>query len=174
MKKIISLALLCSASLGLAELPKFVVGAGVSNFHQSEAGIDINIPVGYVSAGCEVALPNNDQFVIVPELRLGTGITSDDVYTQGYTVDTEITQFYSLNLRAQYEFTEKAYIFGNVAYTYSEAEASLYGYAASADSWDLGAGAGIGYNITEQVSAEVNAEFYDGTTLMGGAVRFTF
>ena len=130
---------------------------------------DINLGVLYGSLGYEIKPTQNDSFLLVPELRVGTGVTDDTIVG----VDVEVETFVSVSLRAELH-QGSAYFFVNPTYTSIKFEASAGGASASSTADEFGVGVGLGYNFTETASAEIYAEFYDDVTFYGIGARFRF
>ncbi len=169
MKKTV-LILLASAG---ASFGQFVAGfgyAGIDADTQS-AGLpdDVTLGVLYASFGYEIKPAQNDNVRIVPELRVGTGVSDDTILGADISVET----FVSVSLRAELH-QESTYVFVNPTFTSIDFEASGPGGTASATGEEFGVGVGVGYNFTETASAELYAEFYDGVTFYGVGGRFRF
>ena len=142
----------------------------------------------------EIDLPN-EQASLVPEIRIGTGIagdTIDNAYlgsTQTSTgnqpvyadMEFSVNTYMSFLLNAKYDWG-KVYGLANINATYMdlEASASALGVATtvSESDWMLGAGLGLGIELTEKAAIEFNTEIYsvsDSIALSAGAgVKFTF
>ena len=115
----------------------------------------------------------------MPELRIGTGVSDDEVDFDGsgdiiYRVDVEIKTFTALSLRGQYDISDSVSVFVQPVYANLDVEASGFGRSASDDEWDFGVGAGLIARANEQYSFEVSYERFDETDVISAGVRYHF
>ncbi|WP_371187289.1 outer membrane protein [Thalassotalea maritima] len=183
------------AGTSFASSANWVAGAGYMSFSDSEDGIDINLNAVIGSVGYKYLI--NDNFSIVPELRLGFGLGDDTFtfYEYDYVVDaegdivagepinsfivkTELERFFALSLRAEYDLKNGVYLFAVPSYANAKFKASASfmdeSFSASEDSWEFGLGAGAGYKFTDTVAAELSYEQYDGTDILNANIKFSF
>ncbi|WP_199608934.1 outer membrane beta-barrel protein [Flocculibacter collagenilyticus] len=124
---------------------------------------DINMSLLAATLGYKFSVAEN--FYLIPELRLGTGISDDSLRVLGENVDLEIDSVKSAALKAQYEFSNNIYIFGS--YTHASLELSatstsgFSSYSFTEEGSDSGFGVGAGYNFSEDFALEVSLESYD-------------
>ena len=185
-------ALMVTTALSSAELS---FGGGITQYFEDTELIGaVDLSVVYGSISYEIDLPN-EQASLVPEIRIGTGIagdTIDNAYlgsTQTSTgnqpvyadMEFSVNTYMSFLLNAKYDWG-KVYGLANINATYMdlEASASALGVATtvSESDWMLGAGLGLGIELTEKAAIEFNTEIYsvsDSIALSAGAgVKFTF
>ncbi|WP_181405213.1 outer membrane beta-barrel protein [Aestuariibacter sp. GS-14] len=150
--------------------------AGLSylNLSDSEEGLDISLGgiVGHVSYDYVVS----DQLTIMPELRLGVGITDDTVRVFYTDVKIDLDMFTALSVRAQYELTDQFYVFANPSYAYAKIGYTIEEYSESDSDgdWEFGIGGGMGYQVSESTSLELRYESYSGTDVLSLGVSVGF
>lgn len=146
------------------------------NLSDEDDGLDISLGGIVGSLGYKIKSGNN--FYLIPEVRVGKGISDDSVSVLGVDVDVELDGFLALSLRGQFELDNSIYLFAAPTYANAEftASASQGGRSASAteDSWEFGVGGGAGYNFSKVVSAEVMYEQFDGTDVLSLGLKFNF
>jgi len=131
-----------------------------------------------MSLGYKINVHGN--FYIVPELRIGTGISDDDISGGGYSFDVEIDRFAALSVRAQYEFNNGIYFFVAPSYGYVEITATeiqlFYDYNESVtdDDWEFGVSTGFGYKFTPRISGEIVFERFDETDVVSVGLNYNF
>ena len=166
MRKFITVLLL--SAMPFAANAGWVGGVGYVNLSDSEGGIDISLNAIAASIGYRFESETN--FSFMPELRYGFGVGDDDILG----VKVEIESILALSVRGQYDFESGVYLFGAPAYANLDVKASSGGLSASDDDWEFGVGGGIGYMFSEQASGELSYETYDGTDVIGVAVKVSF
>jgi opacity protein-like surface antigen len=171
MRKSILLAPAILACTALPAAADWTASAGY--LLASDSDVDADVGALYVSGGYRFEL--GDGLVFQPEVRLGYGITEDEVSG----VDVEIDNFAGVTARIQYEFPQGAYIYAVPSYTQIElsASASLGGGASvtvDETTEEFGIGAGFGYYFNDNVGAELGYESIDETDVFTLAVRFRF
>ena len=150
---------------------------GISYINLSDEDDGLAISLGGVVGSLGYKIKSGNNFYLIPEVRIGTGI-SDDSVSYPVDVDVELDGFLALSLRGQFELDNGVYLFA--APTYDNAEFTVTvsdgGQSASAteDSWELGVGGGVGYNFTKTASAEVMYEQFDGTDVFSLGLKFNF
>lgn len=154
----------------------WIGGIGYANMSNEEDGMKISF--GAVVGSLGYKIQSSDSFYIIPELRIGTGISDDNLDFEGININFEVDSFLALSLRGQLELDNGLYLFatpsyGNIEVTVS---ASMFGESASvtADEWEFGFGAGVGYNFSDSVSAELSFETYDGIDVTSFGLKFDF
>jgi len=166
MRKFILVVLL--SGMSFAANAEWVGGVGYFNVSDSEGGIDISLNA--VGASIGYRFEGEGDFSFMPELRVGTGVGDDEVFG----VTFEIESLIALSIRGQYDFASGAYLFGAPAYANLKLKGSAGGESASEDDWEFGIGGGFGYMFSDRASGELSYETYDGTDVIGVALKFTF
>lgn len=182
MKKIVLGMLLASSSLTVMAADNepstnWVGGIRYSNLSEGEDGLDISLGGIVGSLGYKIESGNN--FYLIPEINIGTGISDDnvtvrDVTVRDVSVDVELDSFLALSLRAQFELESGMYLFVAPAYGNFEFKISLGGASATDDSWEFGIGGGAGYKFSKTTSAEIIYERWDETDVFTLGIRFNF
>lgn len=139
---------------------------GVAYGRLSDSGIDLGGLQGLL--GYEYSIAEN--VTLTPEVRFGVGIGDDSF--GGASV--ELGTFYGVNLRAQWNTSSNIYFYLQPSYVNFELEASVGGISASDDTWEFGAGAGVGYQATEKLGFELSYEDFDGASVISAGLRFSF
>ncbi len=177
MNKIVLGMLLASGSLtamAAGNDPSTNWVGGISYMNLSEDDISLGGIVG--SLGYKIK--SGDNFYIIPEVRIGTGISDDSFSELGVDVDVELDHFLALSLRGQFEFDNGVYLFAAPTYANAKFTASASQGSQSAsvtdDSWELGIGGGAGYSFNKTTSAEVMYEYFDGTDAISLGLKFNF
>lgn len=150
----------------------WVAGLSYSNFSADTNTSDVNVGGLIASLGYKINTGNN--LYAIPELRIGTGITDDNVAIGATNVNVKLDSFFSLSLRGQYEMNNGAYFFAAPSFSNADFTASNSVVSASADSWEFGLGGGLGYNFTKTTSAEVMYERFDDTDVLSFGLKFNF
>jgi hypothetical protein len=135
-----------------------------------EISVDLGAIVGSAGYRLEVA----DRFYLVPEVRVGFGVSDDRVNVEGFNVKAEIERLWGFSNRFQYEFDTGAYLFGVASYVNYKLKASAAGFSESDDSWEAGFGAGAGFMFTPLVGGELSYERVDGEDVFTAGLRFNF
>lgn len=179
MKKVVLGLWLASSSmfaLGAenAEQSTWVGALSYANMSEDADGVDISLgaivgSVGYKQRAAE-------GLYVVPELRVGFGLSDDRLIIYGVSVDAKLDRFIALSLKTQYEFNNGLYVFAVPSYANAKfsAKASYLNQSVSDDSWELGLGVGAGYKLGSTTFAEVGYEQFDGTDVLSIGVRFNF
>ncbi len=163
-----SLMALVVSSLSFASQANWIAGLNYSNISEE----DINIGAAIASVGYEIETASD--FTLVPEFRLGTGITDDSINFIGTEIDVELKRFIALSVRGQYDLDQNIYIYAMPSYANLEIEASALGQSEKADEWEFGLGAGLGYQFSETSLVEASYEQYDGTDLFSVGLKLRF
>ncbi|MGL4613904.1 MAG: outer membrane beta-barrel protein [Shewanella sp.] len=168
-----------SSSLMAAEVePTNSWVAGVSYMNLSDESDGVDISVGGVAGSLGYQFKSGENFYLVPEVRLGTGVGSDSFSLSGIDVEVELDTFIALSLRGQFEFDNGVYLYAAPTYANAEftATASYLGQTASSteDSWEFGVGGGIGYRFSPVTSAELSYEQFDGIDVLSVGLKFNF
>lgn len=145
------------------------VAAGLTNFSDSDDGIDISLNAITAGVGYEFASSDN-QFSFMPELRIGSG--TDDDNTGG--IKLEIERYVAISVRGIYHASDAIYIYAQPSYANLKIKGTGFGQTASDDEWEFGVGAGVGFNATEQLSFELSYENFDETDVITGGMRYAF
>ena len=106
----------------------------------------------------------------MPELRLGTGISDDNM--DGFKLEVE--RFTALSVRGQYNFDNGFYAYAMPSYANLDVKASFSGASYSDDEWELGFGAGVGKKLNDKTSVEASFENYDGLDVFTVGFKYSF
>lgn len=181
MKKMVLGMLLASTSLtGMAaesaSSNKWVGGVSYINLSDEVEGMDFSL--GGIVGSIGYKIESGDNFHLIPEVRIGVGLSDDSASYSGVNVNIELDRFLALSLRGQFYFDNGIYLFATPSYANAEstASASQGGLSASAteDSWEFGIGGGAGYNFSKATSAEVMYEQFDGVDVFSLGLKFNF
>lgn len=176
MKKLILGVLLVSSSLSVAaDENHWVWGLGYLNLSDEvEEGIDVSL--GGITGSLGYKMESGENFYVVPEVRMGMGISDDSVSYLGANVDIELNRFVALSVRAQFELDSGVYFFAAPAYANAKLEALVQSGGQSAsiteDSWEFGLGVGLGYSFNNSTSIDFMYEQHDGTDAIGLGLKF--
>lgn len=168
MNRVIVVSVLITAFGLISSASAQVTGsAGYSQF--SQGSVDLGAVQGTV--GYRFPLTGlAGRSYIIPEARLGVGVDDDTV--GGVTV--EMDEYYGVTARFQYESREGFYAFAYPSYTRFSLSGSLAGVVVSDDSWEFGAGAGVGFAFTDLLGAEVAYERIDEANVFNASIRIGF
>lgn len=151
-KSLIALSLLV---LPLTASANWSAGAGYANL--SDDSLALGVVYGAVAYEF---VTEGSKFSLIPELRLGTGISDDKM--DG--VKVEIDRFTALSVRGQYNYDNGFYVYVMPSYANLDLKASFRGTSVSDDEWEFGFGAGVGKKLNEKTSVEASFERYDTDT----------
>ena len=161
-KSLIALSLL---ALPLTASANWSAGAGYANLSDD----DLSLGVIFGSVAYEFA-QEGSKFSFMPELRLGTGISDDNM--DG--VKLEVERFTALSVRGQYNFDNGFYAYAMPSYANLDVKASYRGASYSDDEWELGFGAGVGKKLNDKTSVEASFENYDGLDVFTVGFKYSF
>jgi len=168
-----SALVLLALSLPLTASANWSLGGGYINLSDDSNDSDISLGGIYGSAAY-IVKTENENFTVIPELRLGTGISDDSVDFYYGDIDIELESFIALSLRAQYQVNERFYLYAMPSYANAELKASGFGESETDDEWEFGFGAGAGFTITEDVSLNFSYELYDDTDVITAGISVNF
>jgi opacity protein-like surface antigen len=137
---------------------------GVSASHMSDEDLSfnlVNFHAGYVFS-------IDDQFTLMPEVRVGTGVGDENVMG----VNIELDRFVVLSVRANYAATSDLDLF--IQPSYGEAKFSFDGLGSETSDWEYGTGIGANYQFDSNTSVEALYEYYDGTDVVSIGYRYRF
>lgn len=160
------------AATSFSSLANWNGGISYINISEEAEGLDLSLGVLAGSLGYKYQINNN--FEIMPELRLGFGVSDDSVRAYSTDIKVEVKTFTSLSVRGQYSFDDNLYVFAAPAYSNLDVEFSAGGNSASEDEWEFGFNAGLGYQITDTSAVELSFEDFDGTDLLSVGIRASF
>ncbi|MBA6391544.1 outer membrane beta-barrel protein [Colwellia sp. BRX10-3] len=160
-----SLIVLSLLALPLTASANWSAGAGYANLSDD----DLSLGVIYGAVAYEFA-KEGSKFSLVPELRLGTGISDDKMGG----VKVEIERFTALSVRGQYNYDNGFYAYVMPSYANLDVKASFNGASYSDDDWEFGFGAGVGKKLNENTSVEASFESYDGTDVITVGFKYAF
>lgn len=152
-----ALLAVCIAGASFSSFANWVGGVSYINLSNDDGGADISLGGLTGSLGYQFDAQNG--FYFTPELRVGTGISDDS--------GIELDRFVALSVRGQYSVNQQIYLFAAPSYANTE-------FNVSDDNWEFGLGGGIGYQMTDAMSAEFMFEQYDEADLMSFGVKFAF
>jgi hypothetical protein len=141
---------------------------GAIHFSGSADGYSIDLTGVYLGAGYEIELAEN--FFLAPEIRVATGVGSDDLLGVDVDLDTAFFAGAKGIFRAENGF----YAFGSVGYGDITIDASYGSIEESASADDIGFGVGFGYEFTDKIGMEISFEDYDGTDVIQLGTNFRF
>ena len=147
--------------------------AGYTNISDDDDGVDISLNALTVGVGYEFET-TYDAFTIMPELKVGFGVTDDDVSFLGTNVNVDIDRYTELSLRANYQVNDSFFVYAQPAYANLKIEASANGFSESDDEWEFGYGVGAGFKASENLAFELSYQDFDGTDVISGSVRYFF
>jgi hypothetical protein len=160
-KFLIALPLL---TLPLTASAHWSAGAGYLNFSDEEDGTELSLAAMYGSIAYEFSLEDSS-LSFVPELRIGMGVSDDDVQInfgqQHSAINVEMKSFYSFSVRAQYNYDNGVYLYVMPSYANVDLEFSAFGESASDDEDEVGFGGGFGKKINDKASVQLSYEIYD-------------
>lgn len=163
-KGVLGICLLTLAPLANAD---WTASGGYIDLRQEGEGLDISLGAIYASVGYEI---KSDSIVIVPELRLGRGITDDTVLG----VNVEVDSFFAASIRGQYNVTDSFSVFLQPSYARLEATVSGGGQSITEDDWEFGFGGGASFKMSESFSLEAIYESFDGSDFVSFGARYSF
>lgn len=192
-KASMAFAIFCFANSAVAQ---WEVTAGYS-YHDLDR---LSLGLGAAVLGAGYSFPINDKLSITPMLRVGFGVKDDDyLWTVGSTENgqpvqyegtakVELSKYHSLQIRADFELTNKAYAFVAPSYTMIESKRTFdpqsigFDFPPDTNRDDMegvGLGAGVGLKFSELISAELSYETTDYSNSIDGDVlsvrmRFSF
>ncbi|ARD44390.1 outer membrane beta-barrel protein [Colwellia sp. PAMC 21821] len=161
-KSLIALSLL---ALPLTAAANWSAGAGYANISDD----DLSLGVIYGAVAYEFA-KEGSKFSLVPELRLGTGISDDNISG----AKLEVESFTALSVRGQYNYDNGFYAYVMPSYANLDVKASFRGASFSDDEWNFGFGAGVGKKLNDKTSVEASFENYDGTDVITVGFKYAF
>ncbi|MFT4937226.1 MAG: opacity protein-like surface antigen [Paraglaciecola sp.] len=163
-----NLAFSLAAFLSFTANASWVGGVSYTSISDGDDGITIDL--GAITASVGYQFQTSEQFSIVPEVRLGFGISDDEISG----VELSLKRFLALSVRGEYALNEKFYVFAAPSYANLEVEASFDRFSNTEDAWEFGIGAGVGYQLSDTVNAEVSYENYDGSDVISAGLKFSF
>ena len=160
-----SLIVLSLLVLPLTASANWSAGAGYANLSDD----DLSLGVIFGSVAYEFA-QEGSKLSLIPELRLGTGISDDNMGG----IKLEVERFATLSVRGQYNFDNGFYAYAMPSYVNIDAKATFSGNSYSDDEWEFGFGAGVGKKLNEKTSVEASFESYDGLEVFTVGFKYAF
>ena len=178
------------------------IGVAYENFSEDIDAFEISIDTLALSAGYHY--PVNDNWAIVPEVKLGTGLGEDTPINENSTTplvggvetirlrtDIEIDHFLELAVRLEYGFDSGVYLYAVPSYinleTTAEAEFDFQltfddgfvdGFSDRAresdDEWEFGVGLGLGYQFNDNIAIEFAYQEFDDTEVVSAGLKYAF
>lgn len=174
-----SLCAFILASASCHSMANWVVGADYANLSfEPNDSVDLNFDLLVASFGYEFELMDN--FKLVPEYRLGTGINDDSYAFEGSEsgIHVDLQRFTAVSTRIQYDFESGLYLFANPSYGNAKRKSSVVylgqPITSTHEDWEFSFGAGIGFHFNDAISAQLMMERYDESDLISAGVRFAF
>ena len=167
---IIALTLL---SLSLTASAEGEVGAGFGSLSKSFDDNDISFNLIYISVAYNLENSEGNYF-IMPEVRVYRGMNEESVYAYDKDTIVELNTFISISIRAQYDFSNGAYAYVRPSFSNFTGKLDYSGLRDPGKIWELGIGAGLGYNINKNISLEASFEKYDDTDLLSVGFKYAF
>ncbi|WP_133405327.1 outer membrane beta-barrel protein [Parashewanella tropica] len=106
----------------------------------------------------------NNGFSLTPNIRIATGISDDKVSYQGTDYDLELERYFMLSLRGSYQFENGIRLFIQPNYVNIDGDAKSVNDRRNVytdDEWEFGFGGGLGYRISDKVSADIAYDWFD-------------
>jgi len=147
---------------------------GVGFINLSDDYGDLSISLNGIVGSLGYKIESDENFTLIPQVRISFGIGDDNVSYFGYKADVELDSFLALSLRGQYQLDNGVYLFATPTYANAQLTISSGGYSETDDEWEFGVGGGIGYNFADTTSAELSYEQYDGTNALSIGLKFDF
>jgi len=179
-KSLLALSLL---TLSLTASANWSAGAGYANLSDNNDGDDISLGVIYGSVAYEFA-QEGSKLSFMPELRLGTGVSDDNVslhleegefaIPERINFKVEVERFTAFSVRAQYNYDNGVYLYVMPSYANLDVKVSSLAGSDSNDSWEFGLGGGVGKKFNDKVSVEASYESYDGTDVLTLGFKYAF
>lgn len=145
---------------------QWVAGGGYINL--SEDDLDVSVGGVFASLGYQIDAEGN--FTFIPELRIGVGVSDDTV--EGITV--ELSTFFALSMRGQYEFDSGLYLYAAPSFAQAEFDFSGFLGSGSEDESEAGIGGGVGYKFSETAWGELSYEAFDGIDALSIGFKVAF
>ncbi|NMP30001.1 porin family protein [Thalassotalea sp. M1531] len=164
---------LLTLSLSLSASANWQVGGGYMNLSDDSDDLDVSLNGVYGSIAYNYKM-ENEKFSIVPEFRLGTGVSEDTVDGYYYDVDIELERFIALSARAQYQMNDNFYMYALPSYANAKLKASIGSTSESDDDWEFGYGVGAGFNFRENGILNFSYEQYDDADLFTASLSIQF
>ncbi|WDE05230.1 porin family protein [Thalassomonas viridans] len=165
-KTAIALSMMC---LPLTASAQWLAGGGYVNFSDDVDGIDLSLSAVYGSLAYKVESADS-AWSFMPEIRLGSGISDD----KESGIKFEIERYFAVSARAQYDYSNGVFVFVTPSYANLDNKVSFQYFSESDDEWDFGIGAGLGFNVNENVTIEASYDRYDDVDAFGVGIKYAF
>jgi len=163
-------------SLSLTASAEGKLGAGFGNLSKSFSEFnnqDISLNIVYASFAYKFDKSEKNYF-IMPELRFAKGISDDSVKNYNLDIIIDVDTFVALSIRAQYDFSNGAYIYVMPSYSNLKGKIKYNGGLDPSSLWEAGTGAGLGYNLNKNIGVEASYEKYDDVDLVSVSLKYNF
>ena len=151
---------------------------GFSYHHFMEEGDGISLNLGAVSGSLGYKVPMENNFYMIPEVRVGFGVRDDVISVLGNDIEAGIDGFFVVSLKGQREFDNNLYVFIAPSYGNVDVTASAFvngqSFSGNEDTWVFGIGSGVGYRFNQNMSAELSYETFDGTDVLSAGLKMNF
>jgi hypothetical protein len=121
----------------------------------SESANDIDISLGAICGSLGYRIKSSDRVFIMPEVKIGTGMSGDSVDIMGNTADVELDTLMALSRRGEYNFQNGAYVFVAPTYANGEFSANIGSDFAESSCWKFDGAFGAGYSFSDGKKVEV-------------------
>jgi len=159
------------------ELPiNWELGTSLMSLSEGDEDLDRNMNAFVISLGYRIELM--ERVFAIPDIRIGKGAANESATLKGTDIDITLDNFIALSLKSQFELENGIYVF--LVPSYANAgfmiSSSQKGYAKPAveDSWMLGIGAGAGYYLVKNISAEFMFEQFDDKDIATLGFKFYY
>ena len=154
----------------------WVGGFSYHHFMEEDNGVSIDVAAVVGSLGYKVPMENN--FYMIPEVRVGFGVREDVVSLSGNDIEVGLDGLFIVSLKAQREFDNNLYVFVAPSYGNVDVTASAYlngqNFSGNDNTWVFGIGSGLGYRFSENMSAELSYESFEGTGAISAGLKVNF
>ena len=179
MKKfILTIAML---TVSLSASAQWVAGGGYGNLSDElELSDEVDeldvseVSLGMIYGSIGYLIEGEGNFIFLPELRLGLGISDYSASVYGVGLKLEMDSVVAFSVRGQYTFDSGFYLFANPSFSRFAVTASAGNESVSEDDWEFGFGGGAGYKFTQQLWGELAYEAYDGLDVLGFGFKYLF
>ena len=111
-------------------------------------------------------------------MRVGFGVREDVVSLSGNDIEVGLDGLFIVSLKAQHEFDNNLYVFVAPSYGNVDVTASAYlngqNFSGNDNTWIFGIGSGLGYRFSENMSAELSYESFEGTDAISAGLKVNF
>ena len=169
------LACVLLAMPGLASA-QWIGGVGYFDLTADIDGVEVSPDIYGLNLGYKFDLGLRD-FTITPSMSL-YGDIDDDIVDVGSPTPTRVrveTKFgMGFNARFQWEGDDRVFFFIAPSLSRFDIDGREGSVKINDDDWDVGIGAGIGYQINNQFGVELTYDEFSDSDILGLSLRYTF